>query len=343
MQPPPSFSKRILALDVLRAIAMLLILLCHTSWPVSSVWASWDQGSWVGVDIFFVLSGFLVSGLLFENPSPLRFYLRRGFKIYPAYWAMLLVTSFFAAAPLRVYLDNLFFLQNYTQPLWIHTWSLAVEEHFYLILPPILYFTPKDKLPRLTGMICAGVFLARCVTAMKMTAIPGFPVETQMRIDGLFFGVMLSYWYHYVPRYRKLASRFYWPLIVCGSVLFAPAFLFGPFNRYVYIFGMTGFYLGGGMVLSALVCGGLPVNPLTRTLGKIGYYSYSIYLWHLLFSDLVVAALVPKHSWAGVFLYWGLSIPVGIGMAKLIEIPFLKLRDACCRAAAPAVAKKACY
>jgi peptidoglycan/LPS O-acetylase OafA/YrhL len=95
-------SSRSQPLDVLRLVAALLVLGNHMQAPPSSVgpatWAlaqAWIRGGWVGVDLFFVLNGFLVSGLLFQEHqrcgavSPKLFFIRRGFKIYPAFWALI--------------------------------------------------------------------------------------------------------------------------------------------------------------------------------------------------------------------------------------------------------------
>ena len=138
-------TKRDTRLDVLRGVAVVMVLVHHSPTRLGG----WVQAGWSGVDLFFVLSGFLVSGLLFKEYlaagriRPWRFYLRRGFKIYPNLYVMLAVAAVLQAAlgpPLvpRLVLHDALFVQNYLGPWWGHTWSLAVEEHFYLLLPPVL-------------------------------------------------------------------------------------------------------------------------------------------------------------------------------------------------------------
>src|SRR6266536_4891341 len=132
-------------LDALRAVAILLVLGRHFGY-----FRLWDQVGWAGVDLFFVLSGFLISGLLFAEWKQrgsigiARFYVRRGLKIYPAFYAFLAMTAVagsvwpgFTPAPLtRAHaLAEMLFLQSYWMGIWGHTWSLAVEEHFYIALP----------------------------------------------------------------------------------------------------------------------------------------------------------------------------------------------------------------
>jgi peptidoglycan/LPS O-acetylase OafA/YrhL len=114
----------------------------------------WIRGGWIGVDLFFVLSGFLVSGLLFREHqkfggiSAKDFLIRRGFKIYPAFWMLIGVTAllhglFRHQFNTKATLSELLFLQNYSRGLWPHTWSLAVEEHFYILLLILLLFLSK--------------------------------------------------------------------------------------------------------------------------------------------------------------------------------------------------------
>src|SRR5277367_6183127 len=132
-------------LDVLRCVAVVTVILHH-----SGDSTFFTQAGWTGVDLFFVLSGFLISGLLFSEYkkrraiSFKRFYIRRGLKIYPAFYVFLLVTAvggwwgFHSVAPATMYLNEIFFVMNYLGGVWTHTWSLGVEEHFYIILPIFL-------------------------------------------------------------------------------------------------------------------------------------------------------------------------------------------------------------
>src|ERR1700740_43634 len=129
-------------LDVLRCIAVLLVMFNH-----GGIWPAAAHHGWIGVDLFFVLSGFLISGLLFseykkrQSISFKRFFIRRGLKIYPAFYAFLLLTGItgelvFHSHPTGAqYFHEVFFVMNYEHGVWDHTWSLGVEEHFYIFLP----------------------------------------------------------------------------------------------------------------------------------------------------------------------------------------------------------------
>jgi peptidoglycan/LPS O-acetylase OafA/YrhL len=142
---------RVLGLDILRFTAVTLVIFRHMQqFRGAPQWLSrtslhLKQGGWVGVDIFFVLSGFLVSGLLFrewqqhKTLSVGRFLWRRGWKIYPAFWFFLLGMIVFYTCQhqtinWRGMLGEFLFLQNYWANVFNHTWSLAVEEHFYIMV-----------------------------------------------------------------------------------------------------------------------------------------------------------------------------------------------------------------
>src|SRR5437588_1674510 len=165
----PTMGNRSQALDILRFLAVLLVLWRH-SWVCSpqispllhSITATLQRGGWIGVDLFFVLSGFLISGLLFKECqkthqiSLSRFFVRRGFKIYPPFWALLLFTVVLESITNnktagKWILCEFFFVQNYGDASqWGYTWSLAVEEHFYILLPLLLVVLLKvgSKRPR---------------------------------------------------------------------------------------------------------------------------------------------------------------------------------------------------
>jgi peptidoglycan/LPS O-acetylase OafA/YrhL len=150
-------AQRSVGLDLLRALAVLLVLGRHMNPPGDSEpeWVRafaevWIYGGWIGVDLFFVLSGFLIGGLLFAEHVRHgtihvgRFLVRRGFKIYPAFYAFLALTVVYLRVryggyPPRAHIiADALFVQNYADSLWHHTWSLAVEEHFYILLPAVL-------------------------------------------------------------------------------------------------------------------------------------------------------------------------------------------------------------
>lgn len=212
-------------LDILRAIAVLLVIGRHVPGPLS-----WKFVGWVGVDLFFVLSGFLISGLLFSEYKKTgginwgRFFIRRGFKIYPSFYAMIFATFLWQVVKhegirWKPYLPELLFYQSY-QPdrLWGHTWSLAVEEHFYIFLPLLLLTIlklqrknnapdPFRVIPAVWAILGVSCLLQRFYLAYTLPHVPewwqSILLPTHLRIDSLFFGVLLGYFHHF----RELELR----------------------------------------------------------------------------------------------------------------------------------------
>lgn len=358
--PPRS---RLAGLDVLRCIAILLVLVRHAWTPPTPLpgiarplFEALRRGGWAGVDLFFVLSGFLVSGLLFSEYrrhgeiSPWRFYARRGLKIYPAFYLLIVttvaVTAFTGTVPLRRVLAELFFVQSYVQGLWGYTWSLAIEEHFYLLLPLLLLgirrLDRSDDGDPFRAVVPVGLVIALwCLTArtanwalrdgfVNMTHV----FATHLRLDSLFFGVVISYFYHFHrERFVATLKPWRWALIIGGAVLFLPVFLYRlGTTPFIYTVGFSLLYLGGGACLTGvLLCEPRP-NRVLAALAAIGVYSYSIYLWHipvLEWLNPAVARMIgrPLGVTEHTILFMGGSIGVGIALSRLVELPVLRIRD----------------
>ncbi len=343
---------RLLQLDVLRGIAVLLVMGYHLpALPILS------NAGYLGVDLFFVLSGFLVSGLLFREIQSTggvnlsRFYLRRALKIYPSVYLLLALTYLLFTAALgwaqvsNTALGDLLLSQNYLGGLWGHTWSLAVEEHFYLLLPVTLILLlglrtrtardPLGLLPYAFGLI---MLVSVALRVQNARCFPVFDVQrhivpSHLRFDGLFFGVFLSFLHHFRPHLlRILMTRPYrFPITALGLALLIPLLLLPAEHVFTYTLGFVCAYLAFGTLLLVALYPERPtvIEPggATRFLGWLGAYSYTIYLWHI----PVLSALRyggPKLGLALTLLaYYAGSIAVGVGASKLVEMPVLRLRD----------------
>jgi peptidoglycan/LPS O-acetylase OafA/YrhL len=352
---------RSVALDLLRAAAIFLVLGRHLRVcpPETSQWASqvtnfWFFGGWVGVDLFFVLSGFLVSGLLFHEFKKYgdlnvgRFLVRRGFKIYPAFWVLMAVSIYFDYGKGhftwgRVAMD-LLFMQNYFHGLWVHTWSLAVEEHFYLLLPVVLLalvrLSPKTENPFRNLPLIFLVLASACLGLRLLFARYPFDFFVQgapshLRMDSLFFGVVLGYCFHFHHESFTRISRKYASIsLLTGIALLTPAFVC-EFGKSVFLqtYGFSILYLGAGLVLIGalgLEREGQP-GKIVRALAFVGSHSYSIYLWHLAGDRWVWYYLTLKFQglswWTYAAVYFSSAFIIGIGLSVLIEWPVLRLRD----------------
>lgn len=154
---------------------------------------------------------------------------------------------------------------------------------------------------------------------------------THLRIDSLFFGVLLSYLWNFrlLAENEFIAKNKYF-IALAGAACYLPAFVFELSETpWMSSIGLTFFYIGGGFLLLALLKFDFGKSAVLHFVARIGKYSYSIYLWNL-----------PVHFWLVKFtnsagenwflyalLYWSGTFLLGVGTAKLVEYPILKLRD----------------
>jgi peptidoglycan/LPS O-acetylase OafA/YrhL len=361
---------RVKQLDVLRAVAILLVFGSH-----KESYTVWSRAGWVGVDLFFVLSGFLVSGLLFKEYSklgkinPKRFLIRRGLKIYPAFYVFLLFTLlvkllFRVPIPRSSILSEGLFLQNYMPGLWAHTWSLAIEEHFYLLLALIFFLTLKRtakgtnafrRLPLIAVLIALLILTLRGFTSYYVQPrdllTHAFP--THLRLDSLLFGVLLSYYDHFHhDAFVAFVARKTWLILSLSCALILPCLFFNQLSFFMSTVGFTLLYLGFGGLLVIALYGEVNLpgpafklwKPIESALAYIGFYSYSIYLWHVAIATwgmLFIRRFFhhPIDYRLEFFLYVVASIVCGIVMAWMVEQPVLRLRNRYYPARSEAVAE----
>jgi len=313
-------------------VAILMTLVCHYYLGLGD---ETSRSSFMGrgVDLFFVLSGFLISGLIFKefqqrgSIDVKRFWIRRGFKIYPPFYVFTIVTwiswrSLFGEGPGGT-IYEIFFLQNYHHTLWPHTWSLAVEEHFYLFLPLLLVGlarvgknkqNPFRLVPLLSMVISALCLYGRIYALRHGSTWTDIAYPTHLRIDALFAGVTLGYFAHFDGE-SFAEARKWWVLFI--GLLFALTLPVLP-----GVPQLTFAYVGFSFIVAWTV--NHPDLLWFRPLRWIGRYSYSIYLWHVV--PMMLVAHVSPH-WFRFPAYAISAILLGLGMAKLIEFPSLFFRD----------------
>jgi peptidoglycan/LPS O-acetylase OafA/YrhL len=339
---------RIPQIDALRGVAVLLVVGSHLTWN-----SLLSRVGWVGVDLFFVLSGFLISGLLFAEFQKTgrlrigRFLIRRGLKIYPAYYLVLALTiaGYWRELTWSRIWPDLIFVQSYRLGTWGHFWSLAVEEHFYVLLPVLLALAirrgqrqecrgrppadPFARLPWLFLALAAASLLARSLPVWFGVAYDFRRALTpsHLRMDGLGFGVLLSYFVHFRPGLLGwwLVRR---RLLLAGSLLLvSPAIWLEQSNPIMYTVGLTWLYLGfGGLLVFAVsmpACG-----HLTRVLAAVGRYSYTVYLVHMPVAVWAVNWLNRRVGRDLAYLgYLGISLGLGLGLWRVVEAPALAVRE----------------
>ena len=330
-QPSPSLPQpREIELDFLRGIAILLVLDFHSPAPLLTLIFGAKNPGWAGVDIFFVLSGFLVGGLLIKEwrlrgrADGRRFLIRRAFKIWPQYYVFLLFLVLRHHATLYDLRGLLLNIQNYVGP-FTQMWSLAVEEHTYLFL--IAFFAVAARL-RATPRHVMAALAALCaiVLALKLILTAyGFQTfaATHTRVDGILYGVILALIYHCAPdRFRRLESlRWLWILVVAAAILyfcFPPPTLWSIPVHWIFADAMA------VALLLLLYRGGKHWRPY-RVIARIGVYSYGIFLWHMsVYPTVDVISHNPIWQRLGPYI---LGIAAGIIATELIEFPTLRLRE----------------
>lgn len=361
--------KRLVELDLLRAVAISLVIGRHTPYlapsnypyPVKMFFLYWMKLGWIGVDLFFVLSGFLISGLLFREYTQHgqiklgRFLIRRAFKLYPAYYAFLLITLIWQIMvgkprplPLYSFLSNSLFFQNYGPAVWNHTWSLAVEEHFYLMFSVLIFSlsctkskltNPFRMIRNITIGIGISVLLFRVITDWRLVYTHRTHLyPTHLKIDSLMFGVLLSYYYHFKSEETVSVLKKYYKFTLPASFAFLSTSVFFFIEKpFMHTIGFSLLYLGFGIQLLHLISWQSKLKDwftkYLSWLSFVGVHSYSIYLWHIPLCVWGFSYIIPTIygkrlpfiiGWP---VYFVGSIALGIMMAKIIEIPALKLRD----------------
>jgi len=329
---------RIPSLDFFRALAILLVLLFH--------YKELLPFGFLGVDLFFVISGYLVSRQYIlavksgERADWWSFIVKRGTKILPSFFVFI-VGGYFLAKLLFLpeYPDQVlsvtelppyvFFYLNYvySHP-WVFklVWSLCIEEHFYLFLTIILVIT--------TTLVAKGgraKFLLVIIWLIILTAFVLRLVEyregianvmtTHVRMDALMLGVLLSYQELISLRIKRNS----WLLFALGALMFAVCVVSQAMSDDIlvdkvllYTFTPISFYL---MIRGSLYFsfGALGIVRL------IAYYSYNGYLWHPIISFYVIYVLKLEFQF-GFPLYLALSCIAAFVMTKVIEEPGLLLR-----------------
>lgn len=308
---------RLYGLDHLRALAILLVFFFHYQIPVFGhpAWLTdWAKFGWTGVDLFFVLSGFLISSQLFaairngQRISFPKFFLKRFFRIVPAFLAVIAIYFCIPAFHEREALPPLWRFLTFTQNFGLnladtgtfsHAWSLCVEEHFYLALPLLLLLFQVTGRFRnawiLLITLFAGGFLIRHYSWDQVyfphIAEPGARVlwyeyvyyPTYNRLDGLLIGVGIAALMQFAPEWWTRISRYGNYLVLLSLAVLTGAY-FLCYNEASYAASVFGFPLVaigyGLLVMGAIspVCWLYRLESRATTL--IATLSYVLYLSH---------------------------------------------------------------
>ena len=358
---------KLYGLDHLRAFAIVFVFIFHYGHVFSS--PQWitviGKFGWTGVDLFFVLSGYLISSQLFATISKGKklslkeFFLKRFFRIIPAYLVVVALYFCFpvlrereAPAPLWKYLS---FTQNLgldlrTQGTFSHSWSLCIEEQFYLLLPLLLLTLVYYKLFKKGFLLLIGLFIAGLIIRWRVYDAKVLPfVEegnswinwykwiyypTYSRLDGLLTGVGIAALFQFRPIFKQRLTAYGNYFLLFGLLVLIVAYMVcreeESFAASIYGFPLVS--IGYGLlVLGAISPTSFLYKFKSAATSKIAALSYAIYLTHKIIihgtQTQLAAFNVAKDSnlmfiiciifcFAGAFL---LNI--------VIERPFLKWRN----------------
>lgn len=334
-------------LDALRGISLVLVLIEH--WLHGTPFVSAVSPGALGLDIFFVLSGFLITGILIRyrerdkeegtghGKSIRTFFIRRVLRIFPMYYLVVIAMTIFNDGMIR---EALPYNLTYTTNFWImhqghwfglfgHWWSLAVEEQFYLAWPfLVLFFKRKWLLPTF-----ALLFVLALVSRYMLYDWSGNYVMAMANTLGCFdcfaLGGLLAYLNHFKPKLRtKILKR--WSIPLLTLVVFA--MLKSGFIELDYIWTPT-LFRGFNAILSFYIIGWLAFGNLGKSrvffewkpLIFIGQLSYGMYLLHNAVPGLLMGINTPWHGINMVMWFAALTLLAWI-LNRIYERPILNLK-----------------
>ncbi|MBV8229532.1 MAG: acyltransferase [Planctomycetaceae bacterium] len=376
LSPVPSrlrLDGHIPALDAVRGLAILLVMAYHFNLGpedpsrLGRAFSKLLHLGGCGVDLFFVLSGFLITGILYDAKGKVHyfrdFYIRRSVRIFPLYYGVLFVS--FGLLPLATSRGSLIWREAEPHQAWLwmyasnlflswkeayllggfnHFWSLAIEEHFYLFWPAIIYLCDRKR----GMMVCVGCMLLSLACRVGLVLDGDHPIAiyvlTPCRMDALAAGAFLALVVRGPIEVGALRARAILSATGCAVVMAIVSWWKCDLSKMdgsvlILRFSMCS-WLFATLLLFALTAA--PDGPEARfwngrLLRFFGKYSYGLYVFHYplipLFERLFPAGLLAERTgwvWIGKLLFIALAMGTSLGVAllswNLYEKHFLKLK-----------------
>ncbi|MBS1663457.1 MAG: acyltransferase [Bacteroidetes bacterium] len=327
-------------LDAFRFFAAAAVMLAHWTMDVPFLYRFTKIGSAAGVDLFFVLSGFLITQILMKSKQDSSFsrylyifYSRRFLRIFPLYYAVIFVSVLLKIPNARAYF---YWLVSYTTNFAAafnvgslsylsHLWSLAVEEQFYILFPFIIFWTGKKHFLKLFGILMGIALLFRAsfllwhmntlnTIWMSHALMPGC-------MDSFAAGAILAYLkVNHIDWLRTLLKKWYIPVLSGGAYLVlslgseANLSLYIVFGR--FLLAVTSFWIvgAGGLDMYKGVWARIIESPVLVYLGKI---SYGLYVYHFFMPWIFSHWSVPNETW----YYFPATILISVLSWHLFELP----------------------
>ncbi len=367
MKPAPApHSQTLYGLDHLRALAIILVFAFHYGRLFASPeWVTTiSKFGWTGVDLFFVLSGYLISSQLFASIvqsgkiSFKEFFIKRFFRIIPAYLAVVTLYFLFPSfrerevpAPLWKYLT---FTQNLgldlrTQGTFSHAWSLCIEEQFYLCLPLVLMLLTYFKTMRKAGIVLLLIFIAGFSARLfawhslvsPFSGSDEFWVywykwiyyPTYARLDGLLTGVAIAAMFQFRPKLREQLQGYGNYFFIASLLVLTGAYFLcteeTSFGASIFGFPLTDFGYGL-MVLAAISPSCFLYRFRSKLTARIAALSYGLYLVHKITIHLTQEHMarfnIAKESNLMLVICIATAFAAALLLNVAVEKPFLKLR-----------------
>lgn len=354
-------NSRIHGLDILRSAAILLVLMCHYTVFISHqpTFGVLSEIGWVGVDLFFLLSGYLIGNQIFsmlvkQHKFSLKlFYSRRLIRTLPNYLVVLglyfLIPGFREVETLSPLWKYLTFTQNFGLQIgtaFSHAWSLCIEEQFYLILPLLALRIVHNKATRTLGFILITLLIGGIILRaylwnyctqheFKILYFKYIYYTSYCRLDELIFGVAIAFLKNFhIKTWEKIMTKSNW-FFLCGII--GSCLTCYWFMTYHYSFFMTVF----GFPLLAISFAALTISALSPNsylscikipgAATFAVWSYAIYLIHKPVSVLIYHKLtqfgVESSSLLAITIIMVCSILSGKLLYDIVEKPFLKMRN----------------
>jgi len=351
------YEPRVFGLDVMRAMAIVLVLLSHSRHFIIQDFPSLDAlklGGFYGVELFFVLSGFLIGSILLKLGEQLgvaaglfNFWKRRWYRTLPNYYLFLII-NILVASILSKPLPNLWtylpFLQNLAwehPPFFAESWSLALEEWYYLLFPLGLYLVSKAQVSFQRSFLILSLLFLIVPTVLRLiyvfTSDPTWDLGVRkiviLRLDAIMFGMLAA---HVKREWPKIWGMLAKPLFMLGTIIviaFSYIFLRSSIDQ-------SGFCRTWLFTLVSLgFTGFLPTCDLwmvqreslvTELVRKLALWSYSLYLCNLTVF-IAIRVIMPQTHFLMRLLSCALFFVVCLWVAAIvyrnIEKPLMALRD----------------
>lgn len=345
-------SPRVPGLDLLRAAAILMVLVAHYPKSGSGLFARMLNFGWTGVDLFFVLSGYLIGSQLFKSLSSVEpvnlshFYLRRILRTLPSYFVVLAVYFFLVPEPgWRFFV----FLQNFgVPPTFAPSWSLCVEEQFYLLFPiaALLLFRARMRSAQIIAvplLLFAGIVLRGSIWLVERPDLLPEPqalatfmgtlyYPTYCRLDGIVLGVGLAALKYSHPKaWRQLMDR--GNSLMLGALVMLAIAILALWKHYSLAgstIGFTALNVSFVLFTAAALSGHGVMGRVTLPGAKmIAVLSYAIYLTHSLAIEAAQKVLgkLLLSSWVEVAFTSSLILIFAAALYWVVERPALSWRD----------------